>query len=78
MLFDVTGESLNQARIQEKNLYRDIGNFEITSFINTKGNQTDTPNFITYLLNEMPRTKEAKEEDLKKFRSFRKICGKKS
>ena len=65
MLFDVTGESLNQARIQEKLLYRDIGNFEITSFINTKGNQTDTPNFITYFLNEMPRTKEAKEEVLK-------------
>ena len=64
-LFELTGNQLNKARDEEKRLYRDIGNLEITSFFNTQGNPTDTPNFIKYFENALPTTPEARGEFLK-------------
>lgn len=64
-LFELTGTQLNKARDEEKRLYRDIGNLEITSFFNTQGNPTDTPNFIKYFENALPTTPEARGEFLK-------------
>ena len=64
-LFEVTGSALAEARNQEKRLYRDIGNLDITSFVNTEGNPIDTPNFIRYFERNMPTTNEAYAEFLK-------------
>jgi hypothetical protein len=64
-LFEVTGSALQEARTQEKRLYRDIGNLEITSFLNTEGNPVDTPNFIRYFERNMPTTNEAFADFLK-------------
>jgi len=64
-LFEVTGSALAEARNQERSLYRNIGNFEITSFVNTEGNPVDVPNFIRYFEENMPRTNEAYAEFLK-------------
>ena len=58
-LFELTGNQLNLARIEEKNLYRNIGNIEITSFSNTAGSPTDTPRFISFLDDRAPTTPEA-------------------
>jgi hypothetical protein len=58
-LFELTGNQLNKARDEEKRLYRDIANVEITSFVNTQGNPTDTPRFISYFDSRIPDTKEA-------------------
>ena len=58
-LFELTGSQLRKARDEEKALYRDIANVEITSFVNTQGNPTDTPRFISYFDSRIPDTKEA-------------------
>lgn len=48
-LFDITGSALQQARTEESRLYKNIGNFEITSFVGPDGNPVEAPNFISYL-----------------------------
>jgi hypothetical protein len=58
-LFELAGSQLRKARDEEKALYRDIANVEITSFVNTQGNPTDTPRFISYFDSRIPDTKEA-------------------
>jgi len=72
-LFELAGTQLNKARDEEKRLYRDIGNLEITSFLNSQGNPSDTPNFIKYFESALPKTREAKAEflqDLGPFQNF--------
>ncbi len=76
-LFEVTGSALQEARNEEKRLYRDIGNLEITSFINTQGNPVDTPNFIKYFERSMPSTKEARAEILKDLSPFENFVNRK-
>ena len=58
-LFELTGNQLNLARIEERNLYRNIGNIDITSFSNTAGSPTDTPRFISFFDDRAPTTPEA-------------------
>ncbi len=47
-----------------------IGNLEINSFLNSKGDPTDTPNFIQYFKSSLPKTPEARAEFLKDLGSF--------
>ena len=64
-LFEITGSALQQARTEESRLYKNIGNLEITSFIGPDGQAINTPNFISYLKNNLPQTQEALSETLK-------------
>ena len=61
-LFEVTGSALAEARNQEEVYIETLVTFEITSFVNTEGNPIDTPNFIRYFEENMPRTNEAYAE----------------
>ena len=76
-IFDLAGTQLNKARDEEKRLYRDIGNLEITSFVNSQGNPSDTPNFINYLEGALPNTPEAKAEFLKDLGPFNNFVSRK-
>ena len=76
-IFELAGTQLNKARDEEKRLYRDIGNLEITSFLNSQGNPTDKPNFIKYFENVLPKTPEAKAEFLKDLGSFQNFVNRK-
>jgi hypothetical protein len=50
------------ARKQEKALWQNVPNLEITTFRNADGDDIDVPNFISAWDNSVPRTKEAKDE----------------
>jgi len=76
-IFDLAGTQLNKARDEEKRLYRDIGNLEITSFVNSQGNPSDTPNFINYLEGALPNTPEARAEFLKDLGPFNNFVSRK-
>jgi len=77
-LFELAGTQLSKARDEEKRLYRDIGNLEINSFLNSKGDPTDTPNFIQYFKSSLPKTPEARAEFLKDLGSFQNFVKRKS
>jgi len=61
-LFNVVDAQMELARKQEKALWRNVPDIEITTFRNADGDDIDVPNFISAWDNSVPRTKEAKDE----------------
>ena len=61
-LFNVVDAQLELARKQEKALWQNVPNLEITTFRNADGDEVDVPNFISAWDSSVPRTEEAKDE----------------
>ena len=54
---------LSNARNNEKRLWKSVDkSFSINSFIDDEGNATDTPQFISWMENNLPETEEAVDE----------------
>lgn len=72
-LYDVVQNQLELARRQERKLWKDIPDREITEFVDAEGNALDAPNFITTWQSIMPKTPEAAaiiNNDLRPLASF--------
>ena len=61
-LFNVVDSQIGFARRQEKKLWQDVPDIDITTFRNADGEEIDTPNFLTSWDTSMPKTEEAAEE----------------
>ena len=61
-LFNVVDAQMELARRQEKALWQNVPNIEITTFRNADGEEVDVPNFLSAWDNSVPITKEAKDE----------------
>jgi len=61
-LFNVVDAQMELARRQEKALWQNVPDLEITTFRNADGDDIDVPNFISAWDNSVPRTKESKDE----------------
>ena len=61
-LFNVVDSQIGFARRQEKKLWQDVPDIDITTFRNADGEEIDTPNFLTSWDTSMPKTAEAAEE----------------
>lgn len=72
-LYDTVQNQLELARRQERKLWKDIPDREITEFVDAEGNDLDAPNFITTWQSIMPKTPEAAaiiNNDLRPLASF--------
>ena len=59
-LFKILQTRLSGARANEKRLWKSVDkSFSINSFIDDEGNVTDTPQFISWMENNLPETEEA-------------------
>ena len=62
-LYDVIDERFKAGRAQEKTLWRNTGqNLDITEFVDSDGNASAVPNFMSYWEDTLPTTKEAADE----------------
>jgi hypothetical protein len=61
-LFNIVDAQMELARRQEKALWQNVPDLEITTFRNADGDDIDVPNFISAWDNSVPRTKESKDE----------------
>jgi hypothetical protein len=61
-LFNVVESQIAFARRQEKALWQDVPDIDITTFRNADGDEIDTPNFLTAWDTSMPKTQEAAED----------------
>ena len=57
-LFEVVENQLSQARAVERNMWRDVEDFDIVSFVDANGNDLAQPNFITAWNSSLPATEE--------------------
>ena len=76
-LFDLTQTQLQQARNQEKNLWRSVQDQDINIFRDADGNEVSQPNFLTTWQTSMPKTQEAAEEINKKLAPLTKFVNRK-
>ena len=55
-LFNVVDAQIGFARRQEKRLWQEVPNVDITTFRNADGDEIDTPNFLTVWDESLPST----------------------
>jgi len=77
-LFDIAQVQLSQARSQERNLWRDVRDVNISSFLDAAGDQLDSPNFINAWRESMPTTPEAANPLIAKLRPIHKFIERKT
>lgn len=76
-LFDVVDAQIGIARRQEKKLWEDVPNVDITTFRNADGDEIDTPNFLTAWDSSMPKTEEAAEDSARLLKPLAKFVDRK-
>ena len=72
-LFNVVNAQIELARKQEKALWANVPNIEITTFRNADGDDIDVPNFISAWDNSVPRTEVFRDEVNMKLRPLAKF-----
>jgi hypothetical protein len=76
-LFEVVDAQMRLARKQEKALWQNVPNLEITTFRNADGDEVDVPNFISAWDNSVPTTEVFRDEINKKLGPLAKFVSQK-
>ena len=76
-LFNIVDTQMELARKQEKALWQNVPNIEITTFRNADGDEVDVPNFISSWENSVPITKVFRDEIDMKLRPLAKFVSQK-